>query len=195
MQAGEEHCWKSTHGPSAQTPSWDSESPGPCNRAWSCNSLSASWGLGSYRKSGCPVEQTVHTDTAFVCIVSLRCPPCSPGWPGNPCCFTASPLKMQGSEGQTTVCHSKQLVHLLNKSVGKMENFPRRSKNNNQEGMRKVAWPWNRPSTSTQQKPEGRGGLSYVYSNYFLGSPSFKITIWWVFFFLLFIFECKSIHT
>lgn len=46
--------------------------------------------------------------------------------------------QIQGSEGQTTVCHSKWLANLLDKSVDKMENFPRRSKNNNQEGMRKV---------------------------------------------------------
>lgn len=101
------------------------------------------------------VEQTVNTDTVFVCIVSLRRPHCSPGWPWNPCCFMASPLICWAwRDRPLTVCHSKQLVHLLNKSVGKMENFHATVKNNNQEGMRKVAWPWNWPTTSTQQKPE-----------------------------------------
>lgn len=191
---GEEHCWKSTHCPSAQTPSWDSESPGPCNRAWSCNNLSASWGLGSYRKSGCTVEQTVHMDTVFICIVSLRCPHCSPGWPWNPCCFMASPLKCWAWRDRPLYATPNSWSIFWIKVWAKWGNFHGTVKNNNQEGMRKVAWPWNRLTTSTQQKPEGRGGLNYVYSNYFLGSPSFKITMWWASF-LLFIFECKNTHT
>lgn len=118
-------------------------------------------GLGSYRKPGCTTEQTVHTHTVCIylftwletillesrrTLTSACC--CTPYLPN---------AGLTGTDHHTLL--KIQFVSLQNQSLDKMENFPCHSKNNQQEEMKRVAWPWNQPSTRTPTKACRKRGL------------------------------------
>lgn len=98
-------------------------------------------GLGSYRKPGCTMEQTVHTHTVCIYLFTwLETILLESRWTLTSACCCTPYLPNAGLTGTDHHTLLKiQFVSLQNQSLDKMENFPCHSKNNQQEEMKRVA--------------------------------------------------------